>query len=318
MAAAWAHPRIQGILCITAGMIVLSLGDSLIKLLSDAYPLHEIVFGRSLIALCLAMLFAHFEGGLRGLRTHRLPLHLCRGLLLVVANMSYFLALAALPLAEAAAIFFVAPLMITALSVPLLGEKVGVRRWIAVGIGMAGVIVMLRPGAEVIEVAALLPVLAAFCYSLMQMITRRLGVTDKASTMAFYIQLTFVFVSAAMGLTVGDGALAGDGHRSVQFLLRAWVWPSPGDALLIAACGCLVGFGAYFLSQAYRLAEANVIAPFEYIALPFAVLWGFIFWNDLPDWVAILGIAMIAGSGLFAFFRESALGRRAASAPSNR
>ena len=164
-----------------AGMALLSAQDAVIKWLSGDYPLHQIILGRATIAVVLTLIMVRLEGGWSLLRSRRLGLHLARGLLLVVANISYFLALAAMPLAEAIAIFFVAPLFITALSVPFLGEQVGPRRWLAVLAGLCGVVVMLRPGEGAINPVALLPVLAAFCYASMQILTRRLGATDKAS-----------------------------------------------------------------------------------------------------------------------------------------
>ena len=111
--------------------------------------------------------------------------------------------------------------------------------------------------------------------------------------------------SAAFGLIAGDGRFAGNGHPSAEFLLRAWVWPSGVDALLILTCGGLIGTAAYLLSQAYRIAEANLLAPFEYTALPLAVLWGFLWWGDWPDATAFLGIALIVGGGLVVFYRET-------------
>ena len=125
--------------------------------MSGDYPLHEIILGRACVAILLTVFFAHLEGGLAVLRTRRLPLHLGRGTVLVIANVCYFVALAAMPLAEAAAIFFIAPLFITMLSVPFLGERVGPWRWAAVFTGLCGVAIMLRPGDGLLEFAALLP-----------------------------------------------------------------------------------------------------------------------------------------------------------------
>ena len=300
--------QVQGVLCLVFAMVVLSLQDSLIKWMSGDYPLHQIVFIRSCVAILLTVYFAHLEGGIRLLRTRRLVLQLARGLLMVIANICYFLALAAMPLAEAAAIFFVAPLFITALSVPVLGERVGPWRWAAVLTGMAGVVVMLRPGDGLVEAAALLPIGAALAYATMQMITRRLGGTDRASTLAFYVHVCFIAAGAAFGAVAGDGRFAGSGHPSLEFLLRAWVWPNGFDGFLMLSCGLLIAIAGYLLSQAYRIAEANLLAPFEYTALPFAVLWGVLWWGDWPDATALLGIALIVGGGLVVFYRETLRG----------
>ncbi len=306
------HSRIhvQGIVCVLIAILALSLQDMIIKVLSPRFPLHQIVLWRAIIAIVLTVIAAHFEGGIGVLKTKHLGLNLVRGLLLVFANLFFFLALAAMPLAEAVAIFFIAPIFITALSVPILGEHVGIRRWIAVLAGLSGVVIMVRPFDGTIEIATVLPVLAALSYALTQMMTRRLGAVDRASTLAFYIQLSFIVVSVAIGLAVGHGDYAGGGHPSLEFLLRSWSWPDGHDALLLSACGFLVAVGAYLLSQAYRLAEANIMAPFEYVALPMAVMWGYLIWGDLPDTLAWVGIALIVGSGLFVLYRESLPGRR--------
>ena len=300
--------QVQGVLCVVLGMVVLSLQDSLIKVMSGDYPLHQIVFTRSCIAILLTVYFAHLEGGIGLLRTRRLSMQLVRGLLMVGGNVGYFLALAVMPLADAAAIFFVAPLFITMLSVPFLGERVGPWRWAAVAAGMAGVAIMLRPGEGLIEIAALLPIGAALCYAMMQMLTRRLGGTERASSLAFYMHICFIVVGAVFGLAAGDGRFATGGHPSLDFLLRAWVWPGVFDAFLMLSCGFLIAVAGYLLAQAYRLAEATLLAPFEYTALAFAVLWGVLWWGDWPDATAFLGIALIAGSGLFVFYRETLRG----------
>jgi S-adenosylmethionine uptake transporter len=311
IAALRSNPQLAAITSILTGMLCISVQDTVIKWVSGDYPLHEIVLGRAVVAVFLVLGIMKLEGGFHLLRTKVIKLHLTRGALLVTANMSYFLALAILPIAEAMSIFFVAPLFITALSVPFLGEKVGIRRWAAVTIGLVGVLVVIRPGTGVFEWAALLPIIGAMSYAILQIITRRMGVTERASTMAVYVQLTFIVVSAGFGLVAGDGGFVADGdHPSKQFLLRAWVWPTPVDAALIALCGTMTAGTSYLLAQAYRLAEPTMIAPFEYVALPLVMIWGFVLWGDLPDMISLLGIALIVGGGLFVFYRESIRGSK--------
>ena len=158
------------ILFVLCGVLAISVNDMLIKRLSGGYPLHEIVFARSLLALLFSLVLVQMEGGWQILKTRRPLLHAVRGLLVVVANMSFFAALAALPLADATALFFAAPLFITLLSIPLLGEKVGPVRLGAVVFGFLGVILMQRPWAdsetlEVSRIVLLLPVIAALTYA---------------------------------------------------------------------------------------------------------------------------------------------------------
>ncbi len=300
----------HGIACILGATMFFSIQDATIKWLSGDYPLHEIVLVRATIAALIMLVVVQLEGGLRILRTAHPGLHLARGLLLVIANSCYFAALAVMALADAMAIFFVAPLFITVLSKIFLGEQVGPRRWGAVVAGLIGVIVMLRPGTESLRPVVLLPMVAALSYACMQMITRRLGATDKASVMAFSVHVTFIGIGTIMWLAAGDGHLATSDNASVQFLLRAWVMPDARDSAVLIVVGMMSAVAAYLMTQAYRVAEATVIAPFEYTALLFAMLWGVIMFGDFPDAQALLGMGLIAGSGLFVFYRETVVRRR--------
>ncbi len=293
-----------------AGVFAISINDMLIKQLSGGYPLHEIVFARAFIGILFGLGLVQLEGGWRILKTSQWHWHLLRGILVVIANMTFFLALAALPLADATALFFVAPLFITLLSIPLLGEKVGAMRLGAVAIGFLGVVIMQRPWADVQTLQAsrlvlLLPVVAALTYALNQLMTRKLGVNSKASALAIYIQGTFLVVSIGFFLIAGDGRFASaDSAPSMQFLLRAWVWPAQEDVWVFLGLGLNAAVIGYCLSQAYRIADVATVAPFEYIGLPLAVFWGLLIFGDLPVWEVWVGIALIIGSGLFVFLRE--------------
>ncbi|MFW5678816.1 MAG: DMT family transporter [Pseudomonadota bacterium] len=300
-----ASPAVLGVLCIVAGMVCVTLNDALMKWLSPTYALHQAVLIRSFFAIGLLLAIAWFTTGLAALRTKRPGLHLLRGGLVIFVNSAYFLALAAMPLAEAMAIFFVAPLFITLLSVPMLGERIGPWRLAAVVIGLSGVLVMLRPGGDGWQLTALLPVAAAVAYAFMQLLTRRLGMTDRALTMTFTMQSCFLVFSAGVGLAIGDGRFGDVEHPSLAFLLRAWTWPAAADVALLALCGTLVALGGMLISQAYRLAEATAVAPFEYTALPIAVFWGWMLWGDVPDLVAWTGLVLIAGGGLLVIWREA-------------
>ncbi len=298
------------ILFVLVGVFCISINDMLIKQLSGDYPLHQIVFVRSGIGILFSLVIVQFEGGWGILRTNRPWLHTLRGLLIVIANMTYFVALAVLPLADATALFFAAPLFITILSIPVLREKVGPMRLTAVAVGFAGVVIMQRPWAEASEldvsrIVLLLPVLSALTYAINQLLTRKLGVASKASAMAVYIQATFILTSVLFYLVAGDGRFAeGATNESIIFLLRAWVWPADSDMWVFAGLGVNSAIIGYCLSQAYRLADAATVAPFEYVGLPLAVIWGFLIFGDIPVFEVWVGIALILGSGLFVFLRE--------------
>jgi len=282
-----------------------SLNDVSIKFLSSDYALYQVVLIRSVIGMAvLLVVIVPLEGGLDILRTKRLSMHLLRGLCVVVANMTFFLALAAMPLADVVAIFFVSPLVITVFSVIFLGETVGPHRWFAVGIGMVGVIIVIRPGSSSFQLAALLPLISAVSYAGLHMFTRKLGVTEKAGTLAFYIQFSFICVSLLMGLLLGEGQFAGTSDASLEFLFRDWAWPVVSDYPVFIIIGVASTFGGYLISKAYKLCEAGLAAPFEYFSLVLAIFWGFTVFGDWPDKVTWIGISLIVGGGMFMLWRE--------------
>ncbi|MCT4558395.1 MAG: DMT family transporter [Pelagimonas sp.] len=297
-----------GILFILAGTLAISINDLLIKYLSGGYPLHQMIFTRSMIGLCFTFTFVYFEGGLRILKTSTPGLHLVRGLMVVCANLCYYAAMAVLTLGQATALFFVAPLFITLLSIPFLGEKVGPLRIAAVLVGFAGVLVMQQPWAsetEVSRLVMLLPVVAAAFYATLQVLTRKLGVTTQASAMAVYMQMTFLLVSALFYLLAGDGRFSeGQTNESLIFMFRAWVWPTPDDWPVFIGLGISSGVIGYCLTAAYRLANAATVAPFEYVGLPLAIFWGWLVFGEWPSIATWVGCALIIGAGLFVFLRE--------------
>ena len=299
---------ILGSLSAIVAVFCFSTNDVAIKFISKDYALHLVVLIRSLVGLAVLFLFiVPLSGGIKVLHTNRLGLHLVRGFCVVFANITFFLGLAALPLAEGVAIFFISPLLITIFSVVFLKELVGPRRWAAVTIGLIGVLVILRPGSETFQTASLLPLSAALGYATLHMLTRYIGKTESAASMSFYIQLTFLVVCLTLGLTIGDGKFSGWNDPSLEFLFRAWSWPSSDHYSILILIGTTSAFGGFFISQAYRMSEAAVVAPFEYIALPIAIFWGVLVFGEWPDKTTFLGIALILGSGLYIIWRETVL-----------
>jgi drug/metabolite transporter (DMT)-like permease len=305
-----------GVAWALASAVAFSANDMLIKFLSGDYPLHQLIFFRSAVGLAVVMaLILPLSGGLGSVRTTRLGLHAWRGLLVVFSNVFFFMALAAMPLAEAVAIFFVCPLLIALSSVIFLGETVGPRRWGAVMLGLVGVAIVLRPGTEAFQLASLLPLMAAVCYAGMHTLTRKIGATDGAGALIFYIQLSFVLSSAVVGLVAGHGAWAGTGDPSLEFLLRAWVWPGWGDLGIMIFIGFASAAGGYAIGQAYRTTEAALVAPIEYAGIPLSVFWGWAIFGELPDAVAFAGIALILSAGLILVWREAVARRVPVSPP---
>jgi len=285
--------------------------DMTIKFINGDYALYQVMLIRSIVAMLFTLLiFVPIDGGYKHLLTQRLGLHVLRGFGIVITNFCFFSALITMPLAEVVAIFFISPLLITALSEFLIGEKVGLHSWIAVLVGLLGVMIMLRPGFGLFNPASILPVLAALSYALVQITTREMGVTEKASTMAFYIQLNLVVVSSLIGLIFGDGNLANPSEPTLYYLFRPWTLPSLGDGMIIIGIGLINGLAAYFISQAYRISKAGIIAPFEYVALPLSIFWSITIFGDWPDTVSWLGMVIIAGAGLYVVYNESVQDRK--------
>lgn len=298
--------NLRGALCAMGAAFCFSFNDMGIKLLSDSYAVHQVVLIRSLVGMTafLAVIMP-LNGGWKVMRTRRLGMHLLRGLCVVIANTMLFLGLAALPIADAVAIYFVAPLVIAVLSIIFLGETVGPRRWAAIGIGFAGVILIVKPGTTAFQVASLLPALAAVFYGGLYIIARHIGDTESAATMAFYILLIFIIVSATVGLAIGDGRYANRGGPALEFLLRAWAPINRADWPILLMLGVTGVVGGFLIGQAFRLSEAAYAAPFEYLAMFMAIFWGvmvFDTWPDAPSWA---GIALILASGLYLLWRET-------------
>lgn len=297
-----------GIIAILVGMTLITVNDSLVKSLSGGYPLHEIILFRAAIGFVILAGLVGFMGGLRILAVERPMMHACRALMVVISNLCFFIALVVMPLAQVTALFFIAPLLITLMSVAFLGLTVGPHRIVALIVGFAGVLVMAGP--EVLNAggagwAVLLPIAAATTYAVLQILTRTLGPTAHPAAMALYIQVGFLVVCIGFGLVAGDGKfVTPDMHPSLNFLLRAWVVPEVADLWRLVAIGVIIAGVSWFMTQAYRLADPSTVAPFEYIAMPLATLWGILFFGEIPGPTIWAGMVMIAGAGLYIVWRE--------------
>ncbi len=298
----------HGIFLLCGGMFIFSFQDVMIKLLSDTYPVHEIVFIRGLVALPLLFVVVHFDSGFGSFKSNHVWQHAVRSILMFGGYFFFYLAAAAIPLSTAIALFFVSPLMITVLSIPLLGEKVGIRRWIGITVGLLGAVIMIRPGFAALEPAMLLPLIAALCYSIAMIMARKMGATGSASVMAFYSAMAFMYFGAFMG--VGFSLIDTDPatHPTMAFLLRDWVMPNAIELAMLATIGVISAMGFYLITQAYRLGEATVVAPFEYIYIPIALIHTIVIWGDLPDVFTLVGVSLILGSGIYVLRREGGRG----------
>jgi drug/metabolite transporter (DMT)-like permease len=278
--------HLRGILCMLLAVAAFCLMDASMKTLAPHYPPMQVAALRGLTSLPLVLVWVLVDGGPMQLVRVRWPLHLLRGVLSVIMLVAFVYALKRLPLAEAYSLFFVAPLLITALAVPILGETVGWRRWLAIVVGLCGTLVVLRPtGAGMLSLGGLAVIVSATGYALSAIAVRVLGRTDSTQSMVFWM-------------------LAMLSGFALALAWREWVPLDAAHWKPIAMLGISGAIGQFGITEAFRRAPASVIAPIEYTAL----IWGFaldwLIWNTLPDRWMLAGAAIIVACGLYLLRRE--------------
>ena len=292
IAAPRAHP-VRGILLMIAAVTILALLDTTAKYLSRTYPVLGVVWARFAFQTLLMLVVLGPRSRLGLMRTNRPTLQIFRGVVLMGASMFFVSALSRMPIADASAISFLAPLIITALSVPMLRERVDTLSWLAVLCGFAGVLVIIRPGGEMFSWSALLPLGAAACFALFQVLTRKLAGVDPALPTLFYPALV--------------------GTALMTFLLPFhWSTPqTPGHAALFVLMGVLAGVGHFIMIKAYQIAPAPVIAPFVYSQLVVVIGLGYAVFDEFPDRWSVLGMVIVVAAGAFIFRRQHSAHRHA-------
>ena len=299
-----ANANVRGAASLVLAMLIFSLQDIAVKWIGGDYPVLEIVIFRSLIALPCTFIFLRYEG-IRGLPTTRQhKLEYLRGFFLFLSFTTYMMAVAALPLADVAAIRNSAPLMITFLSVVMLGEKVEPRHWLALFVGFLGVLLIVKPGSANFNLGSIFALIATLFYALNVMLTRKLQGTDSSATMSYYSSLVYLvaaFILAPLVMGVGEIPNA---HPSIAFLFRSWTIPTRLDVVIMAGLGLVWAAGMYFVARAYSLAPASVVAPFEYAPLLFNMVWGLLLWREIPKLSTLIGAFLTLSSGLYILYRE--------------
>ena len=275
----------RGIVIVLIAWLMLACMDAGSKLLAQDYPIVQILWVRFGLLAAVAFGFARRTGGLAGLRTRHLILQVARAVLLTVEIGLFIFAITVLPLANAHAIFAITPLLITALAVPLLGERVGPRRWAAVAVAFVGVLVILRPGLGVADPMSLVILICAMMFALYQILTRLVSRDDPPPVTLFYTAIL-----GAAGLTIVGPFF--------------WVWPDAIGWALFLLVALLGGAAHFLLIKALQLAPASVLQPFGYTIMLWATLVGFVVFGNLPDGWTIAGGLIIAASGVYAFSRE--------------
>ena len=279
-------PRLgRGIALIVATTACFATLDTLSKMTNRYLPVNEIIWGRYVFhAIALTLLMGpRLKFDL--VRTAHPGMQTLRALILLVSSTLFVSALVYLPLAEAAAISFVSPLVLTALSVPLLGDKVRRSQWIAVAVGFAGVLVLIRPGGKLFDIATLLPMGSAVSYALFQIITRKYAGRDSAYTTHFWTAMVCTILTSC----------------TLPFF---WKTPDLWGWLALIAMGLVGGGGHYLLIRAYENAPPATLAPFSYIQLVWAACLSWLVFDHIPDAGSVLGMAIIVSAGLFAVWMQ--------------
>ncbi|WP_046864096.1 DMT family transporter [Microvirga massiliensis] len=276
---------LRGILLIVASTLFFACSDVFTKALTATVPAVEVAWIRyaTFLLLVLPLVLAH--GGRKVLRSQRPGLQVLRGLGMVGSALLFTISLRFLPIADASAINFVSPILITALSIPFLGEVVGWRRWTAAFVGLIGVLIIIRPGTSAFEAAALLPLLGATCWAGAAIVTRLMSNRDHTvTTLAYSALVGAVVLSLAMPFV--------------------WVTPTAEELALGLSVGVLSTAGHWLVILAYKHASASTVAPYSYVQLIWVGVLGYLVFGSLPDSWTIAGAGIIVGSGLYTAYRE--------------
>jgi drug/metabolite transporter (DMT)-like permease len=275
----------KGIACVVLSGVLLTSQDAVVKWLTADYTNGEIMFWRGLLCFLPMSLLIWRRGGLATLRSGRPGALFSRAALAALTSLMIVVSFRYLPLADALAIVFFSPILLTALAVPFLGERVGARRWSAVGVGFIGMLLIVRPTGAGIGLAVLAPLAAAFLSAFRDIVTRRLGATDPALTILFYSTV----LSTLIGLVD---------------MPRGLVLPALGDLALFLVIGAMWSSAHLFGIMALAYAEASALAPFRYLALVWGAILGFLVFGDVPDRWVVAGAAVVVASGLYILHRE--------------
>ena len=295
-----------GISAIALGTICFSVNDISVKLFSSEMPLNQLMFFRGIFAISILLfVILPFYGGFKYLNTKNPTFHIFRGLAVVGANTFFFISIAELSLAEATAIFFFAPILITIFAMFFLQEKVGIRRGLACLIGFLGMLLIIKPGTISFELISVFPLIAALFYTALHIITRKYGSQEKPLTMGFYIQVCFLSTSLMFAAGFYFANIDAEQSNSLTFLTGSWVSVSAFDLFhILVGIALPISIGGILISYAYKNYEASFLAPFEYGALVIAVTSTYLIWNEIPDILSLIGMILIMLSGIFVSLRE--------------
>lgn len=286
-----------GIIMIVASVFLLSFGDALVKYFSASFSLWQIYVTRSLIAVPILVLLLVLFSGTSTIKPRSPGWVFLRSMLLVSMWITYYAALPAMSLSTAAVALYTTPLFIALFSALLIGEPVGLRRWVGIGIGFFGVLVILRPDTNSFSVLTLLPIIAAIFYALAAIITRSKCLEERPLMLSLGLNVCLLGVGLVATMALELGALSSREASASSFLLSRWSVMGVREWALMALLAVLIVAVSTGVALAYQSGPAAIIGTFDYAYLAFAVLWSFIIFLEAPDGATIIGVVLIAAAG---------------------
>ena len=308
----------KGILFILTGMALFSVQDSLIKYIFEDTALYELYFGRTLTALILLALYLKITSQKLVMKTYYPLLTTVRVICFFFGFSFFYISLTYMSLAMANALFFSSPFFISILAIVFLGEKVGIRRWLAIIVGFLGVYIVLNPNFENFDYTKLAPVACALFYAISMTITKITSDKDSVYSQMFHLYIGAIGISIIFFIFTGKGQFNTFSDPTLQFILREWFTNPTYSWPFIIIMGLVASLSFYFVFSAYSIASPSVVSLFEYSLIIWAIIIGYLLFNDIPTVRTFIGVALIIGAGVYIYIREKARDQMIASDTPNR
>ena len=308
----------KGILFILTGMALFSVQDSLIKYIFEDTALYELYFGRTLTALILLALYLKITSQKLVMKTYYPLLTTVRVICFFFGFRCFYISLTYMSLAMANALFFSSPFFISILAILFLGEKVGIRRWLAIIVGFLGVYIVLNPNFENFDYTKLAPVACALFYAISMTITKITSDKDSVYSQMFHLYIGAIGISIIFFIFTGKGQFNTFSDPTLQFILREWFTNPTYSWPFILIMGLVASLSFYFVFSAYSIASPSVVSLFEYSLIIWAIIIGYLLFNDIPTVRTFIGVALIIGAGVYIYIREKARDQMIASDTPNR
>jgi len=303
----------RGIYFVISAMLIFSVQDVLIKLLSEDTSLFQILFFRSVLGTLFIILFLKLSGQVIRFGTAYPVLSILRGFMFFFGYSAFYFAQSKMPIANATVLFLVSPFFITIMSVIFFKSTVGLQRWLTMLVGFSGVVFISQPEFGDFNLFYLLPVSVAFVYGLSMMIAKLTAEKDTVFQQIIFMYMVTAILSGVLGLAIGDGRFDLPEFSEIQFMTHAWEFDQFFIISSLVALSIIGSIGFLLLHSAYRTADPATITPFEYSGLLPAILWGYLFWDNIPSQNEATGMVLIVGAGVYLFYREKLLNKTTAS-----